>query len=193
MRTLVFATTNAGKLAELEGLVGDALSVASAADFPHVPEVEETERTFEGNAALKAVAWAKATGQLALADDSGLCVDALGGRPGVRSARYAATDEARIAKLLRELQGVPEGRRRARFECALALATPDGRVELSRGTCEGRIGFAPRGSHGFGYDPIFQLPDGRTMAELSRGEKARISHRGEAFRAMAVLLRALVG
>jgi XTP/dITP diphosphohydrolase len=188
MRTLVFATSNAGKKKELEALLGAGWLVKSAADFPDVPEVDEDQPTFEGNAAKKAHAFAKATGLLALADDSGLCVDALDGRPGVHSARYGRTDGERIGRLLAELKDVPDERRTARFECALCLVTPDGEATFTRGTCEGRIIHAPRGTNGFGYDPIFELPGGKTMAELSRDEKSAVSHRGHAFRKLANLL-----
>jgi XTP/dITP diphosphohydrolase len=184
---LLFATTNAGKLRELRGLVGDALEVLSLKDLPPVPEPEENAPTFEGNAELKARAYAEATGLPALADDSGLCVDALGGAPGVRSARYAPGDDrARYEKLLAALVGVPDEKRTASFQCALALVKPGGgpaRVEVGR--CEGVIGHAPRGTHGFGYDPVFLIPSlGRTMAELTPEEKAALSHRGAAFRKM---------
>jgi XTP/dITP diphosphohydrolase len=189
---LVFATTNKGKLKELKELVGPEVTVLSAADFPGTPEVVEDAPTFSGNAEKKARAWATTAQCWALADDSGLCVDALDGRPGVQSARYAETDQARIEKLLQELKDVPDARRTARFECALALVGPQGQLEQARGTCEGRIGHAPRGEHGFGYDPIFELPDGRTLAELKLSEKSAVSHRGQAFRALAARLRSLV-
>ena len=189
---LVFATRNRGKLAELRDLIGHRLEVLSAEEVA-APEVEEDGRTFEENARKKATACARASGLPALADDSGLCVDALGGEPGVRSARYAQPDDrARCDKLLQALQGVPEERRGAAFQCALCLALPDGRTFVSQGECRGLIAQAPRGGGGFGYDPIFQLePGGRTLAELSREEKARVSHRGKAFRAMAPRLEAL--
>ena len=189
---LVFATRNRGKLAELRDLLGERSELLSAEDLP-VPEVEEDGSTFEENARKKATACARATGLPSLADDSGLCVDALGGEPGVRSARYAQPDDrARCDKLLHALQGVPEKRRGAAFRCALCLALPDGRTFVSHGECRGLIAPAPRGERGFGYDPIFQLePGGRTLAELSRDEKARVSHRGKAFRAMAPRLEAL--
>lgn len=190
MRTLVFATSNAGKKKELEALLGAGWQVKSAADFPDIPEVDEDQPTFEGNAAKKAHAFAKATGLMALADDSGLCVDALDGRPGVFSARYGNSDGDRIGKLLGELKDVPEAKRTARFECALCLVTPDGQETFTRGTCEGRIIHAPRGTNGFGYDPIFELPSGKTMAELSRDEKSAVSHRGNAFRKLAASLGA---
>lgn len=183
---LLFATTNAGKLRELRGLVGDAVEVVSLKDLPPVPEPEEDGVTFEENAAKKARAYAEATGLPALADDSGLCVDALGGRPGVYSARYAEGDDrARYEKLLGELSGVPEAQRTAAFVCALCFARPGGAAPLIEvGRCEGRIGHAPRGSHGFGYDPVFLLTADKTMAELTSEEKASLSHRGAAFRKM---------
>lgn len=185
-RTLLVATTNAGKVRELAAsLTGYTLK--SLRDFPGLPEVEEDADTFEGNALKKALAYAKATSLPALADDSGLCVDALDGRPGVLSARYAEGDDAaRVAKLLGELRGVEDAARGAAFVCALALAFPDGRSHLELGRCEGRITHAPRGEGGFGYDPVFLVPElDRTYAELSREEKHARSHRG---RALALLL-----
>lgn len=188
MRTLVFASSNKGKIAELKALLGDAWVVKSAADFPDIPEVDEDRDTFEGNAAKKAHTFAKATGVWALADDSGLEVDAMNGRPGVYSARYAPTEAERIEKMLGELQGVPDAKRTARFRCVLCLAFPDGTETFAKGTCEGVIGHTPRGTHGFGYDPIFVLPAGKTMSELTRDEKAALSHRGQAFRQLKVVL-----
>jgi XTP/dITP diphosphohydrolase len=188
MRTLVFASSNPGKIAELQALLGAGWTVKSARDFPQVPEVDEDRDTFEGNAAKKARAFAQATGGWALADDSGLEVDALAGRPGVFSARYAPTEPERIEKLLRALQGVADAARTARFRCVLCLAGPDGSERFTSGTCEGVIGHAPRGTHGFGYDPVFVLPGGKTMSELTRDEKAALSHRGHAFRRMKELL-----
>lgn len=191
--TLVFATTNPGKLVELEGLVGGRFALKSAADFPAVPEVDEDQPTFEGNAQKKALTFARATGHWALADDSGLCVDSLGGAPGVHSARYAPTADARIDKLLAALADVPDERRTARFVCVLCLAAPSGETVCVRGACEGRIGRVRAGTHGFGYDPVFVLPGGRTLAELTRDEKAAISHRGLAFVALRPRLLALAG
>lgn len=181
MKRLVFATTNQGKRAELEALLGGALEVVGPEAFPQVGEVVEDADSFAGNALKKARAYAVGTGLPALADDSGLCVDALDGGPGVYSARYAPTDAERIARMLEELKGLPEWRRKARFKCALALAQPDGWERSVMGVCEGRIGTEPKGAHGFGYDPIFVMPDGRTMAELTRDEKGRVSHRALAF------------
>ena len=189
---LVFATRNAGKVRELEALA-TGLEVVSLAAFPELPEVEETEDTLEGNARLKALAVARGTGLWSLADDSGLFVDALGGAPGVHSARYApGADGVRIRKLLQALEAVPTGGRGAAFRCVLALAAPDGRVVLESGECRGEVLTAPRGTGGFGYDPVLLLPDlGRTMAELSLEEKGRISHRARAFTRMRPHLRAL--
>ena len=183
MRQVVFASSNAGKIKELQALLGEGWVVKSAADFPQIPEVVEDADSFEGNSAKKARTFAKATGLWALADDSGLVVDALGGRPGVYSARYAPTESERIDKLLSELKDVAAPRT-ARFKCVLCLASPAGQEFFSAGACEGVIGFERKGSQGFGYDPVFVLPNGKTMSELSRDEKSALSHRGEAFRAM---------
>ena len=164
--------------------------------FPDAPEPDETGETFAENARIKAVAAARATGHPALADDSGICIDALGGRPGVFSARWAgAGSGARewIAKTLAELAGVPDERRTARYVCALVLAAPDGTILAeTEDTFEGRITHAPRGARGFGYDPIFLVaddPHGRTAAELIEDEKNALSHRGKAVRAILPLLR----
>ena len=189
---LLFATTNAGKLGELRGLVGEALEVLSLADFPGVGESPEDGDTFAANAEQKALFYARATGVPALADDSGLCVDALGGAPGVRSARYVAgTDEDRFRALLTALEDVPDDRRGAAFRCALCLALPSGRTWLEEGECRGRITRGPSGDGGFGYDPVFQLAGGKCMAELTKAQKSAISHRGEAFRRMRPHLEAL--
>ena len=190
---LLFATTNAGKLKELRGLVGEAVEVVSLKDLPPIPEPVEDGETFEANAEKKARAYAEASGLPTLADDSGLCVDTLGGRPGVHSARYAPGDDrARYEKLLGELSGVPEERRTASFRCALCLAVPGGKSHIEVGRCEGRILHGPKGAHGFGYDPVFFIPAlGKTMAELTSEEKAGVSHRGEAFRKMRPVLLGL--
>ncbi|WP_434381772.1 RdgB/HAM1 family non-canonical purine NTP pyrophosphatase [Melittangium boletus] len=192
---LLFATTNVGKLRELRGLMGDAVEVVSLRDLPPIPEPVEDGATFEDNALLKARAYAEATGLPALADDSGLCVDALDGRPGVLSARYAEGDDrARYEKLLTELASVPDAARTAAFVCALCLVLPgDASPTIELGRCEGRIGHAPRGTHGFGYDPVFVLPDGRALAELTSEQKASLSHRGVAFQKMRPHLLARVG
>ncbi len=188
MRLLV-ATRNAGKLREVRARVR-GLEVVSLDEVPPQPEVEETEDTLEGNARLKALAAARGTGLWTVADDSGLFVDALGGAPGVRSARYApGTDADRVQALLRAMERVPDGERGAAFHCVLALASPAGEVRLARGECRGEILRVTRGTNGFGYDPVFLLPElGRTMAELTLEEKGRISHRARALEALAPLL-----
>ncbi|MDQ7829608.1 MAG: RdgB/HAM1 family non-canonical purine NTP pyrophosphatase [Armatimonadota bacterium] len=185
---LVLATRNPGKIAELGALLGALpLEVRSLRDFPQVDELPEASETYVGNAVSKAVAAARATGYPALADDSGLEVDALGGEPGVHSARFlgpTATDVQRNAEILARLRGVPPERRTARFRAVVAVATPDGTVRAFEGVVEGRIAEAPAGEGGFGYDPIFLVPEyGRTMAELPPGVKNRISHRARAVRA----------
>ncbi|MBI3270797.1 MAG: RdgB/HAM1 family non-canonical purine NTP pyrophosphatase [Planctomycetes bacterium] len=182
---LILATRNLHKVEELRHLLAElSVDVRSLAEYPAAPEVEESAPDFEGNALLKARAASRATGEWVLADDSGLEVDALGGRPGVLSNRYAGVagdSERNNALLLRELADVPDGRRTARFVCVAALAAPDGRAWTFRGTCEGRIGRAPRGARGFGYDPLFLLPDREiSFAELDLAAKNLLSHRGAA-------------
>ena len=191
-RRLVLATTNAGKASELRALLapsGWEVLTAAELGLEHV-SVVESGRSYLENATIKAVAYAHASSMPALADDSGLEVDALGGRPGVFSARYGgarAGDAARYERLLRELESVPPGRRRARFRAVVVLALPGGETFAREGVVEGRIAAAARGEGGFGYDPVFELPDGRTMAELGE-EKQQISHRALATRAMIKLL-----
>lgn len=197
MRKLLVASNNPGKLKEYADLL-DRLPVTLTSPVQEGLSlaVDESGATFAENAILKARAYAEASGLLTLADDSGLEVDALDGAPGVRSARYAgegASDEDRYRLLLRNLAGVPQGKRTARFRCVVAVATPQGKVHTAEGRCEGIIGFEPRGTHGFGYDPVFYLPDrGQTMAELPPTVKNRISHRGRAVQAALPVLRWLL-
>ncbi len=191
---LLLATNNAGKQKELQALLGDLVRVRTMTDLG-LSSPPETGATFAENAALKALHAARIGQTIALADDSGLEVDALDGAPGVRSARYAgepADDKRNRALLLERLGGVPSSRRGARFVCALAMATPSGNLEIVEGTCEGRITMAERGDGGFGYDSIFELPDGRTMAELSMPEKSQLSHRAEAFRQALPILSGMI-
>jgi len=192
-RVLVVATGNPGKLVELRELVsGLDLELRSLSELG-LPSPEETGGTFAQNAELKARAAADAAKTWALGDDSGLCVDALGGAPGLHSARWAGNDEARRARLLRELDAVPAGRRAAHFFCAAALCAPDGRLFRAAGRVDGSIATAPRGTNGFGYDPLF-LPaetPGRTLAELPSAEKNRLSHRGRALAGLRPTLEAL--
>jgi len=187
--TVVLATRNAGKIAELEALLaGSGVHVLGLDAFPEIGEIEETGLTFAENAALKARTVAQATGLVALADDSGLMVDALGGAPGVYSARYSgenATDATNNAKLLETLSGLPEAGRGCRFVSVVAAHAPSGAEILAEGRWEGRVLTSPRGSGGFGYDPLFlDLELGRTAAELSRADKNARSHRGRALRAL---------
>jgi XTP/dITP diphosphohydrolase len=194
--TIVVATHNRGKAAEFAHLLGDAVPGVEWIDlsaFPDIGEVDETGDTFEANARLKASGYAQRTGHWCLADDSGLCVDALDGKPGVVSARWAALhqagqgDAANNALLLKQLDGVSDPDRTARFECVLALSDSTGRIVLaSRGTMDGHIIRSPRGTNGFGYDPLFVVAElNKTTAELSPAEKAAVSHRGRALRQLA--------
>lgn len=196
---LLVATRNAGKLRELAKLLSiEGVELVGLDAFPDAPEVVEDADTFEGNAIKKASELARATGLPTLADDSGLEVDALGGAPGVLSARYAGEhgdDAANNAKLLRELEHVGDPHRTARFRCALAFADPFGplgeRVHVEHGVVEGSVLRAPRGTNGFGYDPLFLVRgDTRTTAELRPDEKNAISHRAQAARKMCAFLRA---
>ena len=190
---LVVATANEGKLAELARILAACGYKCLPQSAFGIEPAPETGATFEENALQKAEQAARAAGLPAVADDSGLEVDALGGKPGVRSARYAgegAGDRANIEKLLSELAGVPQGRRGARFRCVAAFVEPGGGAPLvARGEWRGRILATPRGTGGFGYDPVFYDPlRGRTAAELSAAEKDEASHRGRAFRELAGLL-----
>ncbi len=192
--TLLIGTNNAHKVTELRRILGEVdVTLLTPADAGIALDVEETGETFEENARLKARAFCAASGLPSLADDSGIEVDALGGRPGVRSARYGGEgldDADRTQLLLDELADVPEEQRACRYRVVLVLARPDGSEEVVDGACEGRAAFAPVGENGFGYDPIFYVPRfGRTMAQLDPAEKDAISHRGQATRRMADLLR----
>lgn len=186
MKQVVIATKNMGKVKDFEQLFAKyELEVKSLHDFPLIEEPEETGETFEANAIIKADSLCKQLGQVVIADDSGLMVDALFGNPGVRSARYAGEekdDDANIQKVLEELNGVPEEKRTARFYCALAVVFPDQKEPiLVNGTIEGTILEQPRGDNGFGYDPIFYVEElKKSMAELSREEKNKRSHRARA-------------
>jgi XTP/dITP diphosphohydrolase len=189
---LAIASRNPGKIREILAICADWPVEWLTAD-ERWPDVEETGATYHENASLKAHAVARAVGAPAVADDSGIEVDALGGGPGPRSARYAgerATDEANLRALLKAVSGVPAPGRTARYRCVATIAWPDGRDASAEGTCEGLLRTRPAGSGGFGYDPIF-VPAGweATMAELAPEEKDRISHRGRAFRALAERLR----
>ena len=199
MLGIVIASGNAHKVRELKRLLAvPGIRFHSLKDFPGIRAVRETGKTFTANAELKARAVAKATGRLALADDSGLEVEALGWAPGVRSARFSGAhgnDEANNRKLLRLLRHLSASRRRARYRCALALASADGVMAVAHGTWTGRIAEQPRGRGGFGYDPLFLVPRfGKTVGELPASVKQRLSHRAAAARRLRPrLVRLLAG
>ncbi|HET7476219.1 MAG TPA: RdgB/HAM1 family non-canonical purine NTP pyrophosphatase [Dermatophilaceae bacterium] len=201
MTRVVLATRNPHKVAELRQILADVaadlgLDIVGLDQYPDLPEVVETGVTYLANATLKAVAVAEATGLPALADDSGLAVDVLGGAPGVFSARWSGGrgDRANLELLLAQLGDVPDEHRGASFVCAAVLAVPGGPVVEREGRVTGRLTREPRGSNGFGYDPILQVEgDTRTLAEFDSAEKHAISHRGRAFRALAEDLRRVLG
>ena len=195
---VVLATRNQHKVAELRRILASAnldVELVGTDDFPDLPDIPETGSTFAANALLKAHEVAQRTGCIAIADDSGLCVDALNGMPGILSARWAGShgdDAANLALVLTQITDVPSQRRGAAFHCAAAVATPEGDERVVEGVLTGSLADAPRGENGFGYDPIF-VPTGYvlTTAELTPQEKDAISHRGQAFRALVPLLRDL--
>jgi XTP/dITP diphosphohydrolase len=197
---LVLATRNPAKLAELSRILADGqvpVDLVTLDGFPDLPEVAETGRTFAENALLKARAVAAFTGLPAVADDSGICIDALNGMPGVLSARWSGAhgdDEANLRLVLAQLADLPPGQRGAHFACAAALVLPSGSEHVTEGVLDGSVIDAPRGTNGFGYDPIF-VPESSdlTTAEMAPADKDKISHRGRALRALAPVIAALVG
>jgi XTP/dITP diphosphohydrolase len=202
-RKVLVATTNPGKIAELRAMLAADVQWAGLSDFSGIAEVEEDGATFAENAHKKALGYAKATGLWTIADDSGLVIDALGGDPGVRSARFSGAkskgedrsliDHRNIAKVLELLEGVPEERRTARFVCCLCLASPEKILIETHGTVEGLITDREIGTNGFGYDPVFLVPRlKKTIAQLTPEEKNAISHRGNAIRELKPILSQLV-
>ena len=196
MTELVLASGNKGKLAEFQRLLeGLDVQIHSMKEYPEIGEIVEDGSTFAENALIKARAVCKATGKPAMADDSGLAVDALNGAPGIYSARFAGeqrSDADNNAKVLQLLEGVEDGKRTARFFCVIAIVLPDGREYTAEGTCEGTILRALRGEGGFGYDPLFYVESlDKTFAELTMEEKNRISHRGHANRKAVEIIRGL--
>lgn len=197
MTRLLLATNNPGKVREMRRLLADEpFEVVTPADLGIALDVVEDGDGYAENATLKARAFAEAGQCLALADDSGIEVDALGGAPGPLSARYGGPgldDAGRTDLMLRKLRDVPDGERGARYQAVVAVAWPDGRLERFEGTWEGSVGREPQGENGFGYDPIFRTPEGRSAADLSAEEKDAVSHRGQAVRAAARWLREASG
>ncbi len=196
MSKLLLATTNRGKVREYRHLLGGLpFELVTPDEMGIEITVEENYPSYEENARVKACAYAAASHIITLADDSGVEVDALNGEPGVRSARAAgeeASDKDRVERLLSRLNDVPWEKRTARFKCVIAIATPEGRVDFCQGECQGFIGFEPKGESGFGYDPVFYIPEfEKTMAELPLDIKNQISHRGRAAREAYRLLERL--
>ena len=194
MKKLIAATKNKGKINEIQEILSDMpFQVISMEEAGITKDIEEFGSTFEENALIKAEEVCKLTGEIVMADDSGLEVDALNGAPGIYSARFAgegASDEDKNIKLLNMLKDVPFEKRGARFVCAIAVAYPDGKSFCVRGTCEGYIGFKSEGNNGFGYDPLFYMPEfNMTTAQLAPEEKHKISHRGKALRLMVERLK----
>ncbi len=198
---VVIASHNRAKSREIVALLSEGLrdlpvEIQLLCDYPNAPVPEETESTYAGNAALKARACARFTGEVSLADDAGLEIDALDGQPGLHSRRFASERTpftVKMGLILERLQAVPDERRTARFRCAVAIATPEGDLHLFEDTLEGRIAQAPRGQYGFGYDPIFYLPAfGCTLAELPPAFKNRISHRAKVLRQAIPTLRTIL-
>lgn len=195
---LVVASRNQRKIEEIRQILADLpLKVVGVAEIADLPEIVEDGRTFKANAVKKAVETAKALNRMAIADDSGLTVDVLNGEPGVLSARYAGVhgnDQANNEKLLLKMRDVPWEKRNAQFHCVIALAEPDGNVTVCTGVCEGKIGYQPRGTNGFGYDPLFVIPEyGQTFAELGPEIKNQISHRAKALAQLKGVLREKFG
>ena len=196
MKKVIFATGNQGKMKEIREILGDLdIELLSLKDAGIHADIVEDGKTFEENAQIKARTICNLTGEIVLADDSGLEIDYLNKEPGIYSARYMGEDTSyhiKNASLIQRLEGVPDEKRTARFVCAVAAAFPDGTIKTVRGTMEGRIGYEEKGANGFGYDPIFYLPEyGCTSAELAMEEKNKISHRGKALQAIRTELEGL--
>lgn len=194
MKKIIFATGNEDKMKEIRRILADpSLEILSLKDAGIHADIDENGKSFEENAMIKAEAISKMTGEIVLADDSGLEIDYLNKEPGIYSARYMGEDTSyriKNASLIERLAGVPDEKRTARFVCAIAAAFPDGTVKTTEGVIEGRIGYEERGENGFGYDPIFYVPEfGCTTAELSEEQKNAVSHRGKALEKMREILK----
>ena len=196
-KKVLLATRNRGKVREIRKVLkGLGIRIQSLHDLPGAPEINEDGNSFSENALKKARFYAALSGMLTISDDSGVEVDALKGQPGIYSARYAgegASDQDNIQKLLKEMEGIPTSKRGARFKCSIAIVSPDGTEAVAEGSCKGKIGFREVGKRGFGYDPLFILPQyGKTMAQFTLEEKNRISHRGKALRKLRRIIRSFI-
>jgi XTP/dITP diphosphohydrolase len=194
MLEIIIATQNLSKVREIKDILDNSnIKILTKKDFPQLPKIDEDGETFQENALKKACKISEYTGKVCLADDSGLEIDYLEGKPGIYSSRWGNNDEERINKVLNLLENVPENKRNAKFVCVLVLAFPDGRKYMVKEECPGKISFIPRGKYGFGYDPIFLIPEyNQTFAELGDKIKNQISHRGKALRRMIKIINELV-
>lgn len=191
MLEILIATNNLGKVKEIKDVLGGRqIKILTIKDFPHLPKVEEDGKTYQENAFKKARKISECTGKICLADDSGLEIDYLKGKPGIYSSRWGNSDEERINKVLKLLEDVPINKRKAKFVCSAVLVFPDGKTYIVKEECNGIIEFKPKGKYGFGYDPIFLVPEyNKTFAELGDKIKNQISHRGKAIRKMANIIK----
>ena len=191
MLEILIATNNLGKVKEIKDILNTPeIKILTMKDFPDLPKVEEDGKNYQENAFKKARKISEYTGKICLADDSGLEIDYLKGKPGIYSSRWGNSDEERINKVLKLLKNVPKNKRNAKFVCAAVLVFPDGKTYMVKEECKGSITFKPKGAHGFGYDPIFLVPEyNKTFAELGDEIKNRISHRGKAMRKMAEIIK----
>ncbi|MBA7587378.1 dITP/XTP pyrophosphatase [subsurface metagenome] len=194
MIEILIATNNLGKVKEIKDILDSPkIKILNMKDFPTLPEIEEDGKTYQENAAKKARKISEYTGKICLADDSGLEIDYLKGKPGIYSSRWGNSDEERIKKVLKLIENVPKNKRNAKFVCAVALVFPNGKIYMVKEECKGSITFKPKGEHGFGYDPIFLVPEyDKTFAELGDKIKNQISHRGKAMRRMINIINKIV-
>jgi len=194
MLEILIATNNLGKVKEIKDILdGRKINILTMKSFPHLPKIEEDGKNYQENAFKKASKISEYTGKICLADDSGLEIDYLKGKPGIYSSRWGNSDGERINKVLKLIENVPLNKRNAKFVCAAVLVFPDGKTYMVKEECKGIIGFQPKGEHGFGYDPIFLLPEyEKTFAELGDKVKNQISHRGKAMKKMVEIINELV-
>ncbi len=194
MLEILIATNNLGKVKEIKDILDSPeIKILTIKDFPLLPKIEEDGKTYQENAFKKARKTSEYTGKICLADDSGLEIDYLKGKPGIYSSRWGNSDEERINKVLKFIENVPKNKRNAKFVCAVVLVFPNGKIYMVKEECKGIITFNPKGEHGFGYDPIFLVPEyDKTFAELGDKIKNRISHRGKAMRRMIDILNKIV-